>query len=241
MFSSRFPWLSLFLVIFRPQITLFQIGWRCISLEMFHPKFPWLYKISLPLYTSAESKWCSVLFTEGWRLSQCMMTSSNGNIFPRYWPFVRGIHRPPVNSPLKGQWRGALMFSLIFVWINGWENNREAVDLRRHRADYDVIVMGWLLCDRWRRWVITSLVISVSGEGEAMLSRYFSIVGWKKQWDTWAVSVGTVWSSGAAGAAVNYSTVTSGDSRVVAVTAFMFDAPSIICRINLGYSGFIAF
>ena len=45
--------------------------------------------------------------------------------FPRYWPFVRGIHRSPVNSPHKGQWRGALMFSLICVWINGWENNRE--------------------------------------------------------------------------------------------------------------------
>ena len=33
--------------------------------------------------------------------------------FPRYWPFVRGIHRSPVNSPHKGQWRGALMLSLI--------------------------------------------------------------------------------------------------------------------------------
>ena len=33
--------------------------------------------------------------------------------FLRYWPFVRGIHRSPVNSPHKGQWRGALMFSLI--------------------------------------------------------------------------------------------------------------------------------
>ena len=33
--------------------------------------------------------------------------------FPRYWPFVRGIHRPPVNSTHKGQWRGAWMFSLI--------------------------------------------------------------------------------------------------------------------------------
>ena len=30
--------------------------------------------------------------------------------FPRYWPFVRGIHRSPVNSPHKDQWRGALMF-----------------------------------------------------------------------------------------------------------------------------------
>ena len=33
--------------------------------------------------------------------------------FPRYWPFVRGIHRSPVNSPHKDQRGGALMFSLI--------------------------------------------------------------------------------------------------------------------------------
>ena len=37
--------------------------------------------------------------------------------FPRNWPLVRGIHRSPVNSPHKGQWRGALMFSLICSWI----------------------------------------------------------------------------------------------------------------------------
>ena len=53
-----------------------------------------------------------------------------------------GIHRSPVNSPHKGQWRGALMFSLICVWMNGWVNNREAGELRRYRAHYDVIVMG---------------------------------------------------------------------------------------------------
>ena len=33
--------------------------------------------------------------------------------FPRYWPFVRGIHLSPVNSTHKGQWRGALKVSLI--------------------------------------------------------------------------------------------------------------------------------
>ena len=45
------------------------------------------------------------------------------------------------NSPVrKGQWRGALVFSFIYVWINGWVNNREAGDLRRYRAHYDVIL-----------------------------------------------------------------------------------------------------
>ena len=61
--------------------------------------------------------------------------------FPRYWPFVRGIHRWPVNSRHKGQWCGALMFSLICIWKNSWISNHEAGDLRRYRAHYDVIVM----------------------------------------------------------------------------------------------------
>ena len=61
--------------------------------------------------------------------------------FPRYWPFVRAIHKSTVNPCHIGQRRGALMFSLICTWINGWVNNGEAGDLRRHRAHYDVIVM----------------------------------------------------------------------------------------------------
>ena len=61
--------------------------------------------------------------------------------FSRYWPFVQGIHRSSVNSPHKGQWCGGLMFSLICAWINGWVNNREAGDLRRHRAHCDVTVV----------------------------------------------------------------------------------------------------
>ena len=58
--------------------------------------------------------------------------------FPRYWPFVRGIQRSPVNSPHKDQWRVAFFFC---VWIKGWVNNREAGDLRRYRAHYEVTVV----------------------------------------------------------------------------------------------------
>ena len=59
----------------------------------------------------------------------------------------------PVNSPHKGQWHGSLMFSLICIWINGWVNNREAGDLRRHRGHYDVNVM---ICGHHRyRWLNT--------------------------------------------------------------------------------------
>ena len=60
---------------------------------------------------------------------------------PRYWPLERGIQRSPVHSPHKGQWHRALLFSLVCAWLNGRVNNREAGDLRRHRAHYDDIVM----------------------------------------------------------------------------------------------------
>ena len=48
--------------------------------------------------------------------------------------------------PHNGQWRGALMFSLSYVWINDWVNNREAGDLRRQHGHYDVIVMTMDQC-----------------------------------------------------------------------------------------------
>ena len=64
-------------------------------------------------------------------------------IIPRYWPFVWGIHRRPVNCPHKGQWCGAFMFYLICGCINGWANNGGAADLRHHRAHYDDTVMTW--------------------------------------------------------------------------------------------------
>ena len=60
----------------------------------------------------------------------------------------------PVDSPHKGQWRGTLRFSLICAWTNGWTNNRDAGDLRRHDAHCDLNVMYqyilWLLIHlRW--------------------------------------------------------------------------------------------
>ena len=62
--------------------------------------------------------------------------------FLRYWPFVRGIHWSPVNSPHKGQWRGSLVFSLICAWTHSWVNNPDAGCLRRNCAHYDVTVMS---------------------------------------------------------------------------------------------------
>ena len=62
------------------------------------------------------------------------MTSSNGNTFR-----VTGLLCGEFTGH-KGQWRRALIFSLICAWINGWVNNRAAGDLRRHRVHYDVTV-----------------------------------------------------------------------------------------------------
>ena len=49
------------------------------------------------------------------------------------------------NSPVTGEFPVqkpvTLMFYLICIWINGWVNNGEADDLRRHNAHYDVTVM----------------------------------------------------------------------------------------------------
>ena len=70
--------------------------------------------------------------------------------FPRYWPFVHGIHRSPVNSLHKGQWCRAFMFSFICAWIYGWINNCEAGDLRCHRTHSDVIVM---FAKIWKLWI----------------------------------------------------------------------------------------
>ena len=83
-------------------------------------------------------------------------------LFLRYWQIVRGIHRSPVNSPHKGQWRGALIFSLICTWLYGWINNREAGDLRRYRAHYDVIVMK---CHRWTIGLLIDKYNIGSGNG----------------------------------------------------------------------------
>ena len=93
--------------------------------------------------------------------------------FPRYWPLVRGIHRSPVNSSHKGQWRGALMFSLICARMNGWENNREAGDLRCQHIHYDVTVMYMRDVHAWN-WVkfIKMACVKVL---EALMSKLTSV------------------------------------------------------------------
>ena len=70
------------------------------------------------------------------------MKSSNGNI-SALLALARRNYRPPVDSPHKVQWRGALKFSLICAWTNGWGNNWNAGDLKRHSVHYHATVMYW--------------------------------------------------------------------------------------------------
>ena len=126
--------------------------------------------------------------------------------FPCHWPFVRGIRRSPVNSPHESQWRGALMFPLICVWVNCvWETNREAGDLRCYSTHYDVIIMlcglalpNWLHVIR-RFPLLTLSEVTVNGSRNCiivfMLSNcnmiLISVTGWHwwVQMNTWPSKV----------------------------------------------------
>ena len=75
-------------------------------------------------------------------MGQGMMTSLNGNIFRVTGPLCGEFtfHRwiPHTKASDAELW----CFLWFAPWINGWVNNREAGDLIRHRAHYDVIVIG---------------------------------------------------------------------------------------------------
>ena len=72
--------------------------------------------------------------------------ASIANIFCWLYPTLNKVYLIlsyllPMNSHQKGKWRGTFMFSLICVWTNGWVNNRDATDLRRHCTHHDVTVI----------------------------------------------------------------------------------------------------
>ena len=118
------------------------------------------------------------------------MTSSNGNVFR-------------VAGPLcgEGQWRGALMFSLICAWTNGLVNKGDADDLRRHRAHYDVTVMYQTIL-RCTLIVITHMFffkffITFSLEQELTCHWLIVYINSCIRWNTIKVGVGYLWQRGA--------------------------------------------
>ena len=125
---------------------------------------------SIPKSLCANNISCSFRYTQSWKCSsrglgiyrsspsgstmtdeipsyEIMMTSSDWNISALLATCAE-------NSPHKGQWRGALMFSLICVWINDWVNNRRAGDLRRHRRHCNDLTRMPVTCEHHLGYVI---------------------------------------------------------------------------------------
>ena len=143
-------------------VALISLKWKCRLFDEINVT-AWLYwrlpidKISVQPEKRISLKWRT--FTFRWWPPWCrgswnkdkssiktwsskpIMTLSNGLYFPRYWPFVRGIHRWPVNSPRKGPVTRSFDVFFDLRIEKRLVNNREAGDLRRNRAHYDVIVM----------------------------------------------------------------------------------------------------
>ena len=61
--------------------------------------------------------------------------------------FFEGNPRWLVDSHHKGQWRGALVFSLICTWTNYWAKNETPVI-------WNAIVSLWSNCNEWRHVAI---------------------------------------------------------------------------------------
>ena len=99
------------------------------------------YIFNILSFITAATLWVSFFRTHPRRVD-CTWWRHQMETFSALLVICAGNSPVPVNFLHKGQWRGTLMFSLICVWINSWENNREAGDLRRNRAHYDVIVMN---------------------------------------------------------------------------------------------------
>ena len=79
--------------------------------------------------------------------------------FSHYWTFVRGIHRLPVDSPLKGRWRGVFdgffdvplnkLLSkqwMLSMWrhYNDWFSGNRIAHLREYRWSNPGIDIIWL-------------------------------------------------------------------------------------------------
>ena len=110
------------------------------------PHFGYIYQ------TRDNQQECSKL--SNWSSFRCLLLHPYDDVikwnhFLRYWPFVRIFHRSPEDSPHKGQWRKALMFSLICAWTSISAKNRDTGDVRRHCAHYNCNMNSGPLLGLW--------------------------------------------------------------------------------------------
>ena len=147
-FFLKYNFFSLFSILWIPLIVHF------ILLRVLKSSYTLLFTIGLSKRGNLILHWDNLIFQFTskflmgnliflWAVKACMFHDVvvKWKHFPRYWPFVRGIHQSLVNSPHKVLWLGTLMFSLICAWTNSWVNNQYAGDLRHHHAHYDFTVM----------------------------------------------------------------------------------------------------
>ena len=109
---------------------------------------PWILLSGKPLKageieTKACLRWCAanVLAPIGMNLKRHMMTSSNRNIFRLTGPLCGEFTGHRWICLTRGSDAELWCFLWFAPWINGRINNREAGNLRRHHAHYDVIAM----------------------------------------------------------------------------------------------------
>ena len=95
------------------------------------------------------------------------MTSSNGNIFRVTGPLC-GEFTGPGEFPHKGSDAELLCFLWSAPELNDWVNNREAGDLRRYRAHYDVNVMHHELIKCLMKWFPYHWIISIVVDGKRL-------------------------------------------------------------------------
>ena len=129
---------------FAQSAELVPLKWKChhhvdeifmTGYTKWQPLVQSVMKISSPLWHFHFSEWYTSRWLSWWRHQM--------ETFSALLAICAGNSPVSGNSPHKGQWRGALMFSLICVWINDWVNNREAGDLRRYLGHHDVNVMSF--------------------------------------------------------------------------------------------------
>ena len=98
------------------------------------------------LYGSWLAFFYQILLSHATRSRNMIWWRHQMEIFSALLAICEGNPSASGGFPSQSQWRGALMFSLICTWTNGWANNRVTGDLRRHRAHYDVHIMTIAPC-----------------------------------------------------------------------------------------------
>ena len=97
--------------------------------------------------TAPSTQWVNYTHWGLNKMTDIMMTSSNGNIFrvtgPLCGEFTGHWWIPRTKASDTELW----CFLWSAPWINSWVNNREAGDLRPHRTHYDVAVMRCTLVE----------------------------------------------------------------------------------------------